>query len=137
MVMDIELAESEIRSLHVVIEEWLGGGCEKSPASFVRFSDALAEDFVIVSPSGQRSTKQTLCPGFEAAHGAEGQSFEIEIKNIDLRAATGEHLIATYEEHQQGRGGATARFSTVVFRPSSLPGRTLEWFHLHETWLTV
>ena len=128
-------SHAEVVRLHEMIEAWLAGSILDTDATYLRFSDAMAEDFEIISPSCSRSDRQAIVSSFRAAHGSRGPEFSVAIKNIRTRLLSPPLALLTYEEWQYEEGRATARFSTVLLRDEpSRPGG-VAWVHLQETWL--
>jgi hypothetical protein len=123
----------EVVALHRVIESWLTGSAPRTREAFARFADALADEFVIVHPSGAAESKSDIVAALWNAHGANGDGFSIEIRNVTCRVEADPWCVLTYEEWQHD-DETTARISTVVFlRSDTAIG--VEWVHLHETWL--
>ena len=123
----------EVERLHRFLEAWLEGRIPRTEEGFADFRDALADDFVIVHPGGQRESKETVANGCWQAHGAKPAPFSIEIRNCARRYDDGRICLLTYEEWQRGAESST-RISTALFRRSRDEGG-VEWVHLHETWL--
>lgn len=129
--MEIECCKN-IKELHVFIESWLKGAAEKSKQEFQYFEDALAEDFIIIHPSGELQTKLDIISDFWSAYGVQSENFTIEIRNIKVRFESENICIINYEEWQTGVE-KSARISTVVFK-KSINSNKNNWLHLHETW---
>ena len=125
----------EVVALHVVIADWLAGRVPSTDEAYRRFSDAMAEDFEIISPAGTHTDRDGIVASLRAAHGVQQASFSIAIKNIRTRMLRPPLALLTYEEWQTEGDRTTARLSSVLLRdePSSPGGVT--WVHLHETWL--
>lgn len=130
--------ETEIRDFHVFIEGWLAGRLPDNDETYQRAHEALADDFEIVSPSGDRRPRRALLDEMRDAHGLHADSdpeFGIEIRAVRHRLTEDELCLLTYEEHQRVDGEWTARLSSVLFRQSESTPNGVEWVHLHETWL--
>lgn len=122
----------EIIRLHQFIEDWLNGDIEKNEENFMQFSDVLAEDFIIIYPSGSVENKDKVTNDLWHGHGLKN-NFSIAIKNIRYRFKSKSRCMMTYEEWQNDENPA-ARISSVCF--SHHPENdTIVWYHLHETWL--
>ena len=125
----------EVVALHVVIADWLAGRVSDSDDAYRRFSEAMAEDFEIISPAGTHTDRDGIVASLRGAHGVQQASFSIAIKNIRTRMLRPPLALLTYEEWQTEGDRTTARLSSVLLRdePSAPGGVT--WVHLHETWL--
>ena len=120
---------AEIVALHDFFTGWFRGEVPNDDPSFAKFPDALAPGFVIVSPTGTLSDRDTVLAGVRGAHGSWGPDDSIRISNVAVRIRTDETIVATYEEWQRREGTERGRLSTVVF------DSRLRWQHVHETWL--
>lgn len=127
--------KTEIVELHEFLTGWLSGNLPRSEATYAPFAAVLANDFVIISPSGEVRSRETLVPGLEQAHGAEGAEFRIWIENVQMRWSGDGACLGTYQEWQQDSSGRSARLSSVLFRRNDALRNGIEWVHLHETWL--
>ncbi len=125
----------EVVALHVMIEAWLTGRLPNTDEAFARFSDAMAQDFEIISPTGRRSDRDTIIASFRAAHGARAEDFSVAVRNVRTRLLQPELALLTYEEWQFFERGETARFSSVLFRDDPDKPGGVAWVHLQETWL--
>jgi len=130
-----ETSRDEVLRMHNFIESWLTGRAKKSNDVFAQFADALAEDFLLINPSGKADDKASITSGFWGAYGAQPEPFSVEIRDFKCRFATEDFCLAIYQEWQFGTE-TTARLSTVLFRRAAEADR-LQWLHLHETWLDV
>ena len=129
---------AEIGDLHRVLEDWLGGVAPRTADAYRGFSDAIADDFIIIAPDGSVTARDPVVARIEALHGIHAgpqNSFRIRIENCALRIDNGPYCLGTYEEWQDLAGRTTARLSTVLFRRRAGARNGLEWVHLHETWL--
>ena len=131
------IGRAEIESMHEFLAGWLGGTLPRAAATFARFANVLAPEFVIVSPTGEATEGIVLMAGLEPAHGAHaGKSFAIRVENVRLRGTMGEHALFTYEEWQEIDGAiVNARLSSVLFERDEAAPNGIVWRHLHETWL--
>ena len=128
-----ENCAAEVRELHAFIQAWMRGSLPRTTKSFERFTDSLADTFVIVHPSGRYDDKTSISEKVFGAHGANPDDFTIEIHDIRVRLAEPPWCLLTYEEHQSDTGNNSARLSSVLFRQT---GDRIEWMHLHETRLS-
>jgi hypothetical protein len=122
---------AEVEELHRFIEGWLTGSIEKTREQFARFEDALAEDFVIVHPSGTWQEKSAICAEFWRAHGVRPSSFAIDIQKLKVRVTAPLYCLLMYEEWQRDVE-VSGRLSSALFREAA---DGIRWVHLHETWL--
>jgi hypothetical protein len=126
---------NEVVALHVMIEEWLAGKRPDTDDAFRRFSEAMADDFEIIPPSGARLDRDAIVASFRCAHAARSRDFSLTIKNIRTRMLAPPLALVTYEEWQSEHGVTTARVSTVLLRDAPGSPAGIAWVHLHETWL--
>lgn len=120
---------AEVTRLHDFFQGWF---CGDSDLSLGDFSDALADDFVIISPGGTKNTRDEIVGIVERAR----DSARVEITIAKPRVAVeGDVTVGTYEEHQIRNGRPTKRISTAVLTATAdTPGGWL-WNLVHETWL--
>ena len=124
----------EVERMHVFIEDWIGGLRQNmSP-----FTEALAEEFTFVPPSGSVLGREEAITAMEAADNAHADSrpsFRIDVQDAEVQLSVyGMHLV-TYREHQRIEGEWHSRTSSVWLRETTRTATGLEWVHLHETWL--
>lgn len=130
-----ERFKAEIVETHEFLTGWLSGSLPKNDAVYAPFAAVLADDFVIITPSGEATVRDPLLRELEQGHGAEGVDFRIWIENVQLRWHDDAAWLGTYEEWQEIGSGTTARLSSVLFRRNDALRNGIEWVHLHETWL--
>ena len=126
----------EVERMHVFIEDWIGGLRQNiSP-----FTEALAEEFTFVPPSGSVLDREEAIAAMEAAddaHADSSPSFRVDVQDAEVQLSVyGMHLV-TYREHQRIDGEWHSRTSSVWLRETTRTATGLEWVHLHETWLEV
>lgn len=130
-----KLAHAEVVRLHIMIERWLAGHADRESDEFLGFSNALAEDFMIISPSAAQDGKASMVSSLRSAHGVMGKDFRIDIRDSQTRLIAPPLLLLTYEEWQIAAKGSTTRLSSALLRhDTSAPGE-MSWVHLHEVWL--
>ena len=128
--------EAEIREFHDDLADWFTGKSPKTDAGYAGLAGVIADDFMLISPSGMVAEASPLMARIEGAHGVHsGVQFALRIENCRLRVASAPYCLGTYEEWHERDGATTARLSTVLFRANPDLRHGLEWFHLHETWL--
>ena len=125
----------EVVALHDTIEGWLAGKLPQTEAAYERFSAAMADDFEIISPSGSRLDRDAIVASLRAAHGTQGATFEISVRNIRTRLLSPPLALLTYEEWQSDGSRTTARLSSVLLREDPGKPGAVAWVHLQETWL--
>lgn len=117
----------EIARLHHFFQEWFRGNLE--PDAFASCEEALAQDFTILTPSGEQIEREQILEAIRGHRGGEPPHFEIDTAPRSCKQVRGLH-IATYEEHQSGTR-STVRVATAIIDGS------MKWRHIHETWLTT
>lgn len=125
----------EVESLHRFFEGWFSGTLPQSELES-EFLGRFEPGFVLISPTGGILTLKELAASLLASHGTS-PDFRISIDHVKVRSVSGGHILATYEEWQQGglasAQGKNARITTVVFSDVE----PLRWAHVHETWKPV
>ncbi len=122
----------EIEELHAFFVAWYTGQAE----DFERMEAAIAPDFEMVTPDGDRLDRGAVLGTVRAGRGKHDPgTFDIEIRNVDLLEAGDGYAVARYEEWQTAPDGGDGRLSTVVFRPNEDAPGGLAWVTVHETWL--
>ncbi len=130
--------EHEIIDLHQFFQDWFNAEIDNTEKEFARFSEVMADDFEIISPSGIRTVKNELEQKLSQAYGFrvnEASPFRIWIENIEVRQIEKELYISTYEEWQEIDGESKGRLSTALFKTKSDTPNGLLWLHVHETCL--
>lgn len=133
-----EQIEQEVHRLHRFFEQWFVGALEEDDGVFAEVADALAPDFVLISPSGEAIQREDLLPRLRSMHAVRRNSpdeFRIWIESFETRFQSGPLHGVTYEECQRSGDEVTRRVSTGVFRERSDTPFGVEWVHVHETWL--
>ena len=123
----------EIEALHDAFAVWMGPGGDE--AVFARFEAALAPEFTMVGPGGQRLDRAGVLDMLKSRKAAFGPDFAIRIEGaVPLAAGTG-FVAAGYDEIQANRPGSLRRRATALFRPDPAGPNGLRWLAVHETWL--
>lgn len=130
----LERCRAEIEALHQFFEDWYAGIVDR--AGFERMDRALAPEFEMVTPDGERLARSSVISGVRDSYDRnEPEAFAIDIRNVVMIAAWAEYTTVRYEEWQHDAGETTGRISTVLFQKApSAPG-DLIWLDLHETWI--
>lgn len=119
----------EVVRLHAFFESWFAGDPNASISDFV---DALADDFIIVTPQGTERGKQEIVDLVIGARDSGTVAIAVELERLVI---DGETVVGMYEEHQTRGASTTRRLSTAVMsRAQNTPGGWL-WRLVHETWL--
>ena len=131
-----QLCAREVENLHQFFHDWFVGDLPDTDDAFARLTGALAEDFHIISPSGNVTRRGDLLDNLRDAHGSGRESgVKIWIRGFQVRLVEGEMAVVSYEEWQERGSRKTGRVSTAVLeRDPDAPGGVV-WRHLHETWL--
>lgn len=130
--------EKEVLELHQFFEDWFNGRLDNSEAEFARFDGVMAEDFEIINPEGQKSSRADIIARLQGAHGLQANAtppMRIWIENLRSRPAPGGAQLVTYEEWQETGAVTRGRLSSALFSPSAQAPNGVQWHHVHETWL--
>ena len=129
----------EIESLHTFFVQWFKAEIPKAKEPYEPFMLSLSKSpaFVLVSPKGTRTERDTLIDDLYHLHGCrkDDESFSIWIENVSENSLGNGLWLAEYEEHQTVNGSNTKRLSTAIFREKD-DGNKLEWVRVHETWIS-
>lgn len=127
----------EVLAMHKFFEDWFAGRAADDAAAFARCADALAPDFRLINPDGERTGRDDLLARIRDAHGQYHETyFHIRIDEFEQRdLADGLHLV-TYQEWQETDGFWTARWTTALLRDHDPAPHGVQWMHVHETWVT-
>lgn len=135
-----ERAEREVEELHRFFQDWFNGEVENTDDAYSRFSEVLAQGFVIVGPGGVAQERQDLLDGLRRAYAPEGtEPVELWIENFRLHrqlpTEDGDLVLVSYQEWQQRGESRRGRLSSALLREHPGTPNGLEWLHVHETWL--
>ncbi|MFW9854315.1 MAG: hypothetical protein ACFFFG_04615 [Candidatus Thorarchaeota archaeon] len=128
----------EIRELHDFFAKWFNGEIPQNKIEFSRLEEAIADDFVLLSPNGQRSSRKQVIARIYSAYGShkkDSTRFQINIGNITVNPISSNYFIAMYEEWQESNTKRTGRISTALFHKNTSLVNGVEWIHVHETWI--
>lgn len=131
---DLPPWREEIEELHRFFVDWFRGTLPRSPAGLSRLSESLDPELVFIAPTGEQHSADELLQGIEGAHGRR-PGLEIQIREPEIRSASGALILASYEEWQREDELETGRITTVVFRRDPGGPNGLRWVHVHEGWL--
>jgi hypothetical protein len=124
----------EIVALHEFFVDWYTGRLENDAGG--RIARALASDFEMVTPEGDRRAYADVVDGIRGRYASHDPgAFEIDIRNVETRHAYDEHRLVRYEEWQTTPNETTGRVSTVLFEADAEAPGGVVWLDLHETWL--
>ena len=131
-----ENVQKEIVQLHEFFEAWFTGRIEQNEENLRRLADVIADEFLIVSPNANIIDKATLLTNVRKAYGSQSdQPYSIRIENLHGRRLESQLFLAVYEEWQKVGDEDKGRLTTVVFGSKTGTPNSLEWLHVHETWL--
>ncbi len=131
--------QTEINELHRFFEKWFNGDLPDNDESFSRFSEVMAPDFVIVSPNGRLTDRQSLIAALRSAYGKwqdQAEPGKIWIEHYQLMHTERAMALVSYEEWQEVGGESRGRLSSALFRVRDGTPNGVEWLHVHETWLS-
>ena len=127
-----ETCRREIEGLHSFFVRWYAGTADRE--EFTRLERALAPEFEMVSPTGDRSDRAGVLDWIRESYGREEPgTFDIEIRNVELVRSLDDHALVRYEEWQREHGDENGRISTVLLHEAESAPEGLEWIDLHET----
>lgn len=128
--------QTEINELHQFFQDWFNGIIPATDENFVRLSMVLDQNFVIISPGGKLTKRDSLLDGLRNAYNTRSRC-KIWIENVQFQRLAGDVVVTTYEEWQQDSAGPPAgRISTALFKKNVHTPNGVSWLHVHETWLT-
>ena len=123
----------EVEALHAFFVEWFSGAMPESDFE-ASLPPRLSRELIFIPPAGRLLGYDDLVASIRAGY-ATNTAFRVKIRNVHVQREFDGHVLATYEEWQRNALASTppdnGRIATVLFGV----GRTLEWRHIHETWL--
>jgi len=128
------LYHNEILRIHEFFEDWLNGRIPNEDATLAGVHRVLADDFEIISPNGNRHSKEELLANLGKAHGCWSGE-RIWIKNISVKQPAGPAVLVTYEEWQGTEHNPKGRLSSAWLQSRNDEEFPVQWLHLHEVWL--
>lgn len=127
--------EDEIVALHEFFVEWYAGSIPRE--QFKRLEQALAPDFEMIPPDGERRSRTEVLEGIRTSYSRNSlDEFDIDIRHVEMIHQHGRCATVRYEEWQDNRAEQTGRISTVLFQEDPQAPGGVRWLDLHETWLT-
>lgn len=128
----LETCRREIEDLHAFFVRWYAGRIDRE--EFDRLERALAPQFEMISPTGDRSDRAAVLDWIRESYGREAPGdFDIEVRNVELVRDLGEYALVRYEEWQCQDGDENGRISTVLLHEADSAPGGVEWIDLHET----
>lgn len=133
--LDVNRVTAEISDLHAFLEKWFNGVLPKSREAFSRLSTAWPPNFTLIDPHNQRHSARSILEQTYDQHG-QFRGLSIQIKNVRVGWASGEVVVATYEEWHVDSEQTEARLcsATLVPAPAGTTASML-WIHVHESML--
>lgn len=128
-------SEREVVELHRFFQSWFTGQVARTDENFGRVANALAQDFLMISPDGVREDRDAILKAIEEAWGRRPPGFSVWIQQLEVRWSGPDVVLLTYEEWQADIGETRGRLSSALFRVNVDAPLGVEWVHLHETWL--
>lgn len=98
----------------------------------------MGEDFEIINPAGQSSSRDGIIARLKGAHGfqsAAAKPMRVWVDNVNSRPLSSGLYLVTYEEWQEVEGVTRGRLSTAIFSSKTGTPNGVQWRHVHETWL--
>ena len=129
-----DACRAEIERLHDRFVAWFTGATD--PDDFDAVERALAPEFELVTPDGDRADRAAVLDSIRGAHGRNDPgTFDIEIRNVEVVHGAADRATVRYEEWQEIARGTTGRISTALLREAADAPGGLLWLDLHETWI--
>lgn len=136
--MPVALATSvqaEIERLHRFFVDWFAAATPDDDATFAAgCADHIADDFVLIEPSGRSIGKQALLEGIRAGRG-DNPGFRIAVEDVRIIAAEGSLVVVAYVERQSGARRSTppenVRHSVATLQRTATG---FCWRYVQETW---
>lgn len=125
--ISLDAVVEEVRRLHAFFDDWFSG---RSGLAIEELSEALDEDFTIVSPHGTISTRNETVTAVEDKFGAI--DVVITVENLHARRI-GDTYLCRYDEIHDVAGERSRRVSTAVLVPDESSPGGLRWISVHET----
>ncbi|MBT8079275.1 MAG: DUF4440 domain-containing protein [Gammaproteobacteria bacterium] len=127
-----DLFLKEVHSLHEYLEHWMKGEVSDQKRGPLRLENALADDFLVIHPGGNREGKSDVIRNFARAYGEKSADYALQIKDPSVRMLADGVALVTYTESHRGEPGRT-RLSSALLRQR--PDReSLQWLFLQETY---
>ena len=123
--------EREIHDLHTFFEAWYRGTIEDTDGSFGRLENVLAPEFTLITSDGYVVPREQLLPLMRAEYATKPE-IEMWVEAVQLRLASGEIVLATYEEHGRTTNGTRSTLITALLRRNPETPNGVEWVHIHE-----
>ncbi|MHA1307907.1 MAG: DUF4440 domain-containing protein [Candidatus Heimdallarchaeota archaeon] len=130
--------EQEVIGLHKFFEQWFKAEITNDKETLNRFHDVLADEFMLIMPSGNFTFKDPIVKQIESGYGSHEKdkiSYELWVQNINCRLIENNLCLVTYEEWGRVDGEINARLSSALFRKKEGTINGVEWIHVHETFL--
>ncbi|MHA1245212.1 MAG: hypothetical protein ACTSPK_09040 [Candidatus Heimdallarchaeota archaeon] len=130
--------EQEVIGLHKFFEQWFKGEITNDKETLNRFHNVLAEEFMLIMPTGNFTFKDQIVKQIESGYGSHEKdeiSYELWVQNINCRLIENNLCLVTYEEWGRVNDEINARLSSALFRKKEGTINGVEWIHVHETFL--
>ena len=130
--------EQEVIGLHKFFEQWFKGEITNDKETLNRFHNVLAEEFMLIMPTGNFTFKDQIVKQIESGYGSHEKdeiSYELWVQNINCRLIENKLCLVTYEEWGRVNDEINARLSSALFRKKEGAINGVEWIHVHETFL--
>lgn len=125
-----QLISKEIKGLHNFFQQFFTGEIQQGTIN--RFEEVLDDNFTLITPHGQFTTRHDILAMVKQNHNSRNQ-MKIWTNDILTKTLSKDLYLATYQELQGMEDGSkTIRLSTAIFR---VEGSKVIWIHVHETWM--
>ncbi|MCB9137863.1 MAG: hypothetical protein H6642_05900 [Caldilineaceae bacterium] len=123
----------EVEDLHRFFEDWFKGRLPQTADAFKRFDAAVAPEFQLITPAGEKIGGPALRDWIWSIHGTR-QNTSMWVDEAEGAAARPGLVLVTYREWQDGPDGESVRLSSALLEEDERAPNGVRWVHVHETW---
>lgn len=122
----------EVIELHDFFLNWFTGKAIES--DFIRFSDHISPLFQLITPTATVIDYDGIKNMIKNSYNSRNE-MEMWIENVSTWKLSSDIYLTTYHELNMEDGTKTRRLSTAIFRVNEKCVNSVEWVHVHETWV--
>jgi hypothetical protein len=133
-------SEKEVIELHKFFEEWFKAEMENKDEVFTRLEDALSEEFMLITPTGEISSREQIIMRIKNGYGSRKTDeipYRLWVQNFECRLMEDNLCLVIYEEWGEVAGKLNARLSSALFRKKDKAINGVEWVHVHEVSIPI